>query len=143
MQKLIESVSAEATAAAIALVAFVAFTLREAFKKLSGRAVRLAELRFDAEIARLEAEKVQIATAAGVRIANAAAKPDTGIRGAGKKALAVEQAADLLGADPDAIELELANKVQAVVEEEKRRSIEPDALTPAETPTAKLRRIDR
>jgi hypothetical protein len=143
MDDLIKSLSGEAAAGISALVAGTLVALGLAFKtlieKVGARATRLAELRLEVEIARLEREKLDIAAAAGARIAEVATQPAAAVRGEQKKAIAIAQAADLLGVSSHAATpSDLPDAVQAAYErDEGRRSFSPDALTPAETPRAK------
>jgi hypothetical protein len=150
MEKLVEAMSGEVLAGLIAMMLALIAAIGVAGKALIGRAQKLGEakleqLKLEAEvaIARLEHEKLQLAAAAGARIAEVATMPASAIRGEAKKALAVEQAAELLGVSSHAAApAALPDAVQAAYErDEERRSLSPDALTPAETPTAKLRRI--
>lgn len=150
MQKLLEAMSTEVAAGLSALLLGVFAAIGFSAKALIGRGQKLAEakieqmrLETEVQIARLEREKVELAATAGSRIAKAATMPPSPISGQAEKALAIEQAADLLGVSPHAATpAELPDAVQAAYErDEDRRSLSPDALTPAETPSAKLKRL--
>ncbi len=133
MQEFLKSVSVEAGALAIATLAAIALALRSAAIGLINRGVKIAELKMDVEVQRLEAEKRSIAARAGVLIAEAAASPDSGARGVAKKVVAIEKAAELL--DLPAAPEDLEGDVEAAhATELARGSLSP---TPAETPAAK------
>jgi hypothetical protein len=145
MEEAIKSISAEATVIVLGVIAAIGFAIREAAKRLIEKGAKLGELRLEIEIARLEREKLDLAAAAGSRIAKVATMPASGLRGEAEKALAIEQAADLLGVSPHApTPAELPEAVQAAFERDvERNSLSPDALTPAEMPNAKrLRRLE-